>query len=93
MAAILDHRHRRTLDENRPKSVNYSFVLEISRHNENFFLVYYNLSNPNYIFKKLRKLKVSILKDRPVALYLKNVGFYKHFIIKNVKLSQVCGLF
>ena len=36
-------------------------------------------------FKKLRKLKISVLKNRPIALYFKNVGSYRHLIIRNIK--------
>jgi ribosomal protein S11 len=35
--------------------------------------------------RELRKLKISTLKDKPVALHLNNVGSYKYFIIKNLK--------
>lgn len=35
--------------------------------------------------RELRKLKISTLKDKPIALHLNNVGFYKYFIIKNLK--------
>lgn len=37
-------------------------------------------------FRKLRELKVSFLKNKVVALYLTNVGFYKYFIVKKLKL-------
>ena len=36
-------------------------------------------------FLELKKLKITILKDKPIALHLNNVGFYKYFIIKNLK--------
>ena len=36
-------------------------------------------------FRKLRKLKISFLKNKVVALHLTNVGFYKHFIVKKLK--------
>lgn len=36
-------------------------------------------------FIKLRKLKVSFLKNKVVALHLTNVGFYKYFIVKKLK--------
>lgn len=35
--------------------------------------------------KELRKLKISTFKNKPIALHLNNVGFYKYFIIKNIK--------
>jgi len=35
--------------------------------------------------RELRKLKISMLKTKPIALHLHNVGFYKYFIIKNIK--------
>lgn len=35
--------------------------------------------------RELRKLKISTLKDKPIALHLNNVGSYKYFIIKNLK--------
>ena len=35
--------------------------------------------------RELRKLKISTLKDKPIALHLNNVGFYKYFLIKNLK--------
>jgi ribosomal protein S11 len=35
--------------------------------------------------RELRKLKISALKDKPIALHLNNVGSYKYFIIKNLK--------
>ena len=36
-------------------------------------------------FKKLRKLKISFLKNKIVALHLTNVGFSKYFIVKKLK--------
>lgn len=36
-------------------------------------------------FKELRKLKISILKNKTVSLNLTNVGSYKYFIAKKVK--------
>ena len=36
-------------------------------------------------FKELRKLKASILKNKELALYLTNTGFYKYFIVKKLK--------
>jgi len=36
-------------------------------------------------FKKLRKFKASILKNKPTSLVLKNVGSYKSLIIRKVK--------
>lgn len=35
--------------------------------------------------RELRKLKISTLKDKPIALHLTNVGSYKYFLIKNLK--------
>lgn len=35
--------------------------------------------------RELRKIKISVLKDKPVALHLNNVGSYRYFIIKNLK--------
>jgi ribosomal protein S11 len=39
----------------------------------------------NCFFKELRKLKITIFKNKPVSLHLNNVGFYKSLIIKNIK--------
>lgn len=39
----------------------------------------------NRFFRELRKLKISFLKNKPIALHLNNVGFYKYLIIKNIK--------
>lgn len=39
----------------------------------------------NFFFKELQKLRVSILKNKPIALHFNNVGFYKYFIVKNLK--------
>ena len=39
----------------------------------------------NRFFKELKKLKINILKNKPIALHLNNVGFYRYFIIKNLK--------
>lgn len=39
----------------------------------------------NQFFKELKKLKMSFLKNKPVALHFNNVGFHKYFIIKNLK--------
>ena len=39
----------------------------------------------NGFFKKLRELKTNILKNKPIALHLKNVGFYKYLIVRNLK--------
>lgn len=36
-------------------------------------------------FRELRKLKINFLKDKPIALHLSNVGYYKYFITKNLK--------
>lgn len=36
-------------------------------------------------FKELRKLKVSLLKNKPIALNLENVGSYRHLIIRHLK--------
>lgn len=36
-------------------------------------------------FNILRQLKISFLKNKPIALHLNNVGFYKYFIIKKLK--------
>lgn len=35
--------------------------------------------------RELRKIKINVLKDKPIALHLNNVGSYKYFIIKNLK--------
>lgn len=35
--------------------------------------------------QELGKQKISILKNKPIALHLNNVGFYQYFIIKNLK--------
>jgi len=39
----------------------------------------------NRFFRELGKLKIGTLKDKPVALHLNNVGFYKYLIVKNLK--------
>lgn len=39
----------------------------------------------NKFFRELKKLKISILKNKPIALHLNNVGFYKYLIVKNLK--------
>jgi ribosomal protein S11 len=39
----------------------------------------------NKFFKELRKLKISVLKNKSIALNFNNVGFYKYFIVKNLK--------
>lgn len=36
-------------------------------------------------FKELRKLKISLLKNKPIALNLENVGSYKHLIVRHLK--------
>lgn len=36
-------------------------------------------------FKELRKLKVSLIKNKPIALNLENVSFYRHLIVKHLK--------
>ena len=36
-------------------------------------------------FMELRKLKISILKNKAITLHLTNVGFYKFFIVKKLK--------
>lgn len=36
-------------------------------------------------FKELRKLKLSLLKNKPIALNLENVGSYKHLIVRRLK--------
>lgn len=36
-------------------------------------------------FKELRKLKVNLLKTKPIALNLENVGPYKHLIVRHLK--------
>ena len=38
-------------------------------------------------FKELRKLKVSLLKNKPILLVLENVGSYRHLIVRNLKKS------
>ena len=38
-------------------------------------------------FKKLRKLKISFLKNKPIVLVLENVGSYRHLIVRNLKKS------
>mgnify|MGYP005839705301 CR=1 FL=1 len=35
--------------------------------------------------RELRKLKLSTLKNKPIAVHLSNVGSYRYFIIKNLK--------
>jgi hypothetical protein len=39
----------------------------------------------NRFFRELIKLKISTIKNKPIALHLNNVGFYKYLIIKNIK--------
>lgn len=39
----------------------------------------------NCFFRELKKLKITVLKNKPIALHLKNVGSYKYLIIKNIK--------
>ena len=39
----------------------------------------------NRFFRELRKLKITTLKNKPIALHLSNVGFYKYLIVKNLK--------
>nr|YP_010134156.1 ribosomal protein S11 [Navicula veneta]QWM93646.1 ribosomal protein S11 [Navicula veneta] len=39
----------------------------------------------NRFFRELKKLKITVLKNKPIALHLKNVGSYKYLIIKNIK--------
>ena len=36
-------------------------------------------------FKELRKLKISLLKNKPILLVLKDVGSYRHLIVRNLK--------
>ena len=36
-------------------------------------------------FKELRKLKVSLLKNKPIAVNLENVGSYRHLIVRHLK--------
>jgi ribosomal protein S11 len=36
-------------------------------------------------FKELRKLKVSLLKNKPIVLNLENVGSYRHLIVRRLK--------
>lgn len=39
----------------------------------------------NRFFRELRKFKISTLKNKPIALHLSSVGFYKYLIVKNLK--------
>ena len=39
----------------------------------------------NRFFRELKKLKITVFKNTPVALHLNNVGFYKYLIIKNTR--------
>ncbi len=39
----------------------------------------------NRFFHTLRRLKISFLKNKPIALHLSNVGFYKKFLIRHLK--------
>lgn len=39
----------------------------------------------NRFFRELKKLKITVLKNKPIALHLNNVGSYKYLIIKNIK--------
>jgi ribosomal protein S11 len=36
-------------------------------------------------FKELQKLKISFIKNKPIALHLENVGSYRHLIVRNLK--------
>ena len=36
-------------------------------------------------FKKLRILKMNLLKDKPISVVLKNVGSYRHRIVRELK--------
>ena len=36
-------------------------------------------------FKELRKLKINLLKNKPILLNLENVGSYRHLIVRNLK--------
>ena len=36
-------------------------------------------------FRELRKLKLNLLKNKPIALVLNNVGSYRHLIVRNLK--------
>jgi ribosomal protein S11 len=36
-------------------------------------------------FKELRKLKITVLKNKPISLHLKNVGSYRYLIVRNLK--------
>lgn len=36
-------------------------------------------------FKELRKLKINLLKNKPIVLNLENVGSYKHLIVRHLK--------
>jgi ribosomal protein S11 len=38
-------------------------------------------------FKELHKLKISIIKNKPISLFLNNVGSYRYRIIKHLKKS------
>ena len=38
-------------------------------------------------FKELKKLKISLLKNKPILLVLENVGAYRHLIVRNLKKS------
>uniref|UniRef100_UPI0021FE3DC0 ribosomal protein S11 n=1 Tax=Haslea pseudostrearia TaxID=197756 RepID=UPI0021FE3DC0 len=37
------------------------------------------------LFNKLTKIKITVLKNKPIALHLNNVGYYKNFIVKKLK--------
>ena len=37
------------------------------------------------VFRELRRLKTGILRNTPIAVSLKNVGFQKKFIVRNLK--------
>ena len=39
----------------------------------------------NSFFNVLKQMKISLLKNKPIAIHLNNVGFYKYFIINNLK--------
>lgn len=43
--------------------------------------------------KELRKLKISVLKNRPIALIFNHVDFYKYFIVKKLKKFFTIRLF
>jgi ribosomal protein S11 len=39
----------------------------------------------NRFFRELKRLKISVLKNKPITLHLSNVSFHKYWIVRNLK--------